>query len=150
MRRSIYLFAKRNVRLPLMEAFDQPDRLTPCAARAVSTFAPQALILMNGPFARQQARVLAARLLADSGADLDRAVEEAYRRALGRSPRANEKQLARAFLADQTESVRERLLARLMVSVPDGLPTGVDPAFAVALADYCLALFNSNEFLYIP
>jgi Protein of unknown function (DUF1553)/Protein of unknown function (DUF1549) len=150
MRRSIYLFAKRNVRLPLMEAFDQPDRLTPCAARAVSTFAPQALILMNGPFARQQARVLAARLLADSGADLDRAMEEAYRRALGRSPRANEKQLARAFLADQTESVRERLLARLMVSVPDGLPTGVDPAVAVALADYCLALFNSNEFLYIP
>ena len=32
-RRSLYLFAKRNVRLPLMESFDQPDRLTPCADR---------------------------------------------------------------------------------------------------------------------
>jgi hypothetical protein len=149
-RRSIYLFAKRNVRLPLMEAFDQPDRLTPCAARAVSTFAPQALILMNGPFARQQARVLAARLLADSGANLDVAVELAYRRALGRFPRGNEKLLARTFLAIQTESVRERLLARMMVSIPDGLADEADPAAAVALADYCLALFNSNEFLYVP
>jgi hypothetical protein len=150
MRRSIYLFAKRNVRLPLMEAFDQPDRLTPCAARAVSTFAPQALILMNGPFARQQARILAARLLVDSGADLDVAVELAYRRALGRCPRTNEKLLARTFLAIQTESVRERLLARMMVSIPDGLPDRADPAVAVALADFCLALFNSNEFLYVP
>ena len=41
-RRSIYLFAKRNVRQPLLEAFDQPDTLTSCADRAKSTFAPQA------------------------------------------------------------------------------------------------------------
>ena len=49
-RRSIYLFNKRNVRLPMLEAFDQPDTLNSCADRPVSTFAPQALILMNGPF----------------------------------------------------------------------------------------------------
>ena len=36
-RRSIYLFAKRNVRLPMLEAFDQPDTLTSCPARPVST-----------------------------------------------------------------------------------------------------------------
>src|SRR5206468_3633576 len=29
-RRSIYLFAKRNVRLPLLEAFDQPDTISSC------------------------------------------------------------------------------------------------------------------------
>ena len=44
-RRSIYLFNKRNVRLPLFEAFDQPDTLNSCAVRPVSTYAPQALIL---------------------------------------------------------------------------------------------------------
>src|SRR5439155_9126154 len=55
-RRSLYLLAKRNVRLPMLEAFDQPSTLTPCADRAVSTFAPQALILMNGPFAQEQSR----------------------------------------------------------------------------------------------
>ena len=52
-RRSLYLFAKRNVRQPLLEAFDQPDALGSCAMRGVSTFAPQALILMNGPLARR-------------------------------------------------------------------------------------------------
>ena len=36
---------------PMLEAFDQPDTLTSCARRGVSTFAPQALILLNGPLA---------------------------------------------------------------------------------------------------
>src|SRR5437764_15390133 len=39
-RRSLYLFNKRNVRLPLLEVFDQPDTLTSCPVRAVSTSAP--------------------------------------------------------------------------------------------------------------
>src|SRR5204863_7174577 len=62
-RRSIYLFAKRNVRLPMLEAFDRPDSLTSCPVRPVSTFAPQALILMNGRFLQEQSRAFAARLL---------------------------------------------------------------------------------------
>ena len=33
-RRSIYLFNKRNVRLPMLEAFDQPDTLNSCAVPA--------------------------------------------------------------------------------------------------------------------
>jgi hypothetical protein len=55
-RRSLYLFAKRNVRQPLLEAFDQPDTLTSCPVRPVSTFAPQALILLNGPLAQEQSK----------------------------------------------------------------------------------------------
>src|SRR5438874_6100584 len=61
-RRSIYLFAKRNVRLPVLEAFDRPDSLTSCPVRPVSTFAPQALILMNGPLLQEQSKAFAARL----------------------------------------------------------------------------------------
>jgi len=51
-RRSLYLYNKRNVRLPLLEAFDQPDILTPCPVGPDSTFAPQALIRLYGPFVR--------------------------------------------------------------------------------------------------
>ena len=40
-RRSLYLFNKRNVRQPMLEAFDQPDTLTSCPVRPTSTFAPQ-------------------------------------------------------------------------------------------------------------
>ena len=86
-RRSLYLFAKRNVRLPMLEAFDQPDTLNSCAVRPVSTFAPQALILMNGPFAREQSRAMADDLVRSVGADPATQVTALYRRALGRPPR---------------------------------------------------------------
>ena len=56
-RRGIYLYNKRSVRLPLLSAFDQPDAITSCPVRPVSTHALQALSLFNselhaGGFAR--------------------------------------------------------------------------------------------------
>jgi hypothetical protein len=131
-RRSLYLFNKRNVRLPLLEAFDQPDTLTSCPVRPVSTFAPQALILLNGPFMQGRARTFAARLAREGGqAPADR-VALAYRLALSRPPRPAELRLALDFLADQGRLLRDR---------PD--------AAQAALTDLCLALLNSNEFLYV-
>jgi len=119
-RRSLYLFSKRNVRLPLLEAFDQPDSLNSCAHRPVSTFAPQALILMNGPAARQQSQAFADRLRRECGAAHDRIVDRAFLLALGRAPRDSERAAAKAFL-QQLDS----------------------------LADFCLALMNLNEFVYV-
>ncbi len=94
-RRSLYLFAKRNVRQPLLEAFDLPDTLGSCAMRGVSTFAPQALILMNGPLARGQAKRFATSL---AGA-ADR-VGEVYRRSVGRGPSSAERAACDDFLAN--------------------------------------------------
>ena len=147
-RRSIYLCAKRNVRLPLLEAFDLPDMVAPCPARAVSTFAPQALILLNGPFMQAQCKTFAVRLLREAG-DPGARVDRAYRLALARPPGPAERDMALAFLAEQTELLRDRLRASLPVGVPDGTPEGVDPAGAAALADFCLALLNRNEFIYV-
>ena len=148
-RRSLYLYHKRNVRLPLFEAFDQPDTLTSCPVRPISTFAPQALILLNGPFMRGQAGVLAARLLRESPRDEKGWIVRGYRLSLAREPNAEEMRMAEEFLREQGERLRDRLRMRLPVAVPEGIPPGVDPATAAALADYCLALFNRNEFLYI-
>jgi hypothetical protein len=148
-RRSIYLFAKRNVRLPLLEAFDRPDTLTSCPVRPVSTFAPQALILMNGPFLQEQSQAFAGRLLGECGPDRGRLIARAYRLALARPPRPEEVGMVRDFLAGQADLLRDRLRGRLPVVLPPGLSEGVDPAEAAALADFCLALFNSNEFLYV-
>ncbi|HZY90999.1 MAG TPA: DUF1553 domain-containing protein, partial [Gemmataceae bacterium] len=131
-RRSLYLFNKRNVRLPLLEAFDQPDTLTSCPVRPVSTFAPQALILLNGPFLQGQAKALAARLAREAGPAAADRVGRAYRLALGRPPRPAELRLALDFLAGQAELLRDR---------PD--------AGRASLADFCLALLNCNEFLYV-
>jgi hypothetical protein len=145
-RRSIYLFAKRNVRLPLLEAFDRPDTLTSCPVRPVSTFAPQALILMNGPFMQEQSKALAVRLLREAGPDADRQIDRAYRLALARPPRPSELRQARDFLATQADLLR----SRPPPAVPPDLPDGTDPAAAAALADFCLALLNRNEFVYVP
>ena len=49
-RRSIYLYNKRSVRLPLLAAFDQPDAITSCPVRPVSTHALQALSLVQQRF----------------------------------------------------------------------------------------------------
>lgn len=124
-RRSLYLYQKRNVRLPLLEAFDQPDTLNSCPARSISTFAPQALILLNGPFLRRQAEAFAARLLHDVPHSETGRIDRAYRLALARQPRDEERRMAVEFLH----------------RAPEGR--------AAAWSDFCLALFNRNEFIYI-
>ncbi|VTS08178.1 DUF1549 and DUF1553 domain-containing protein [Tuwongella immobilis] len=149
-RRSIYLLAKRNVRLPILEALDQPDRLLPCEARPVSTFAPQALILMNGPFATEQSLAFASRLIRESGADSARLIDLAHRHALGRPAKADEVTLLTAFLTEQTARIRQRITDKQPIArVPD-CPESVDPAWAAAVVDLALAMFNRNDFVYLP
>jgi hypothetical protein len=149
-RRSIYLFNKRNVRLPMFEAFDQPDSLNSCADRPVSTFAPQALILMNSPFVREQGAAMAARLLKESD-DSDKQIDVLYRLSVGRAPRSEERTLARKFLTDQVETLRNRLRAGESIGIDaKSPPTGTDPAHARALADLCVVVFNTHEFVHIP
>ena len=57
-RRSIYLFAKRNLRLPFLEVFDQPSLQTSCFLRVASTHAPQSLEMLNGRVANEMATSL--------------------------------------------------------------------------------------------
>jgi hypothetical protein len=168
-RRSIYLFAKRNVRLPLLESFDKPDSLTSCPVRPVSTFAPQALILLNGPFMQEQSRQFAARLLRETGSKNNKGekrarfsapggpasslpaalIDRAYQLALARPPRSEERRMVLDFLASQTALHRDRLRARFPVSLPPDIPDDVEPGAAAAVVDFALALLNCNEFLYI-
>ncbi len=118
-RRSVYLVAKRNLRLPSMEVFDQPALGSSCGRRECSTHAPQALELLNGRTSNELAGAFAERLAREAGSDPEAQVERAFRLAAGRSPRAEEKRLAIAFLKHQP------------------------------LKEFALALFNLNAFLYV-
>ena len=150
-RRSIYLFNKRNVRLPMFEAFDQPDTLKSCAYRPISTYAPQALILMNGPLVREQGKAMAVSLAKDCGSDTKKQIDTLYRRAVGRSPRDEEMKLAKEFLDAQADSIRDRLRTRKSVGLdPQSLPVGADLASVRAMADLCVVIFNTHEFVYRP
>ena len=119
-RRGVYLYNKRSVRLPLLSAFDQPDAITSCPVRPVSTHSLQALSLFNSSFMQEVSTAFAARLEKSCGKDRGCVIDTAWRLALSRPPRKQEEQLARGFLKDGR------------------------------LSDFCLALFNRNEFLYVP
>ena len=61
-RRSIYLFSKRNLRVPLFDVFDRPVAESSCAARIRSTTPIQSLMLLNSQFSWDTARGLADRV----------------------------------------------------------------------------------------
>ncbi len=96
-RRSVYIFARRNLRFPFLENFDLPDSNASCPRRERSTTAPQALTLLNDADVVEAARAFAARVEA-LAAGAEERVTWAYRLALGRRPSAGELRLAREFL----------------------------------------------------
>ena len=118
-RRSIYMIAKRNLRVPFMEVFDAPALLTSCPARESSTHAPQALEMLNGRLSNELADAFARRLLQETGGNPQKMVERACWIALGRPPTREERNLSVVFLRD-------------------GSPK-----------EFALSLFNLNAFLYV-
>ncbi|MGO9922757.1 MAG: DUF1549 and DUF1553 domain-containing protein [Isosphaeraceae bacterium] len=150
LRRSLYLFRKRNVRYPLFDAFDAPDTQNACPRRETSTHALQALVLLNSDFATGRAKVLAGRLLRLSrDCNRDR-ITLAYQVVLARDPRPTEIERAEAFLKSQTELIDSQIRAGRSCSRPSGGIPALRPAEGAAWVDFALALLNCNEFLYVP
>ncbi len=98
-RRSVYVFARRNLRLPFLEPFDPPDSNLSCARRERSTTAPQALALLNAPDVQTAAKGLAARLRKEAATE-DARIVRAYRLVLGRTPTAKELELSRLLVKE--------------------------------------------------
>jgi hypothetical protein len=122
-RRSVYVFAKRNMRYPLFDAFDLPDMHNSCAHRSKTTTAPQALLLLNGDFTLERAQHWCDRL--GCKGDERAFVLTAYRTAWGRCATDEEIATGVHFLQRQ---------AALTTS---------------PRIDFCHALLNANEFLYV-
>lgn len=148
-RRSIYLIAKRNLRLPFMEAFDAPDLQNSCARREQSTHALQTLELMNGAFSNAQAQVLAGRLLKENGWRPEALIQRAFRLTTGRAPSSQEARIAASFLGQQTTLLKEQLARSEEVLLPSWMPEDIDKAAAAAVCDFSLAMFNLPGFLYL-
>jgi len=118
-RRSVYVFVKRTLGVPLLESFDVASPDTPISERSVTTVAPQALILMNSDFLQQQAAAMARRInrVAESQAAQ---IAAAYQFALGRQPTASEERVALAFLERETARWSQIKAATPLVAVPAG------------------------------
>jgi len=137
-RRSVYMFHKRVVPYPLLQAFDKPDAQQSCGRRDMTTVAPQALALLNDQFVRTASLDFADRLLKEAGGEPAGWIDRAFLLALARAPSQIERSAALAFLDVQTSERQTRESQK--------------PAEEIrrrALADLCQALFSLNEFLYV-
>lgn len=133
-RRSVYIFVKRSVLVPMLEVFDCPVTVVPSPVRSTSTVSPQALALMNNQFVLEQAGYLAERLIKEAGAQPRAQIRRGFQLAPGRLPSVKETQWALDFLKAQTAGYAER---------------NNEKTAARALRDFCHALINLNEFVYV-
>lgn len=126
-RRSVYIYTKRQLLMPMMELFDAPTTTESCAVRLESVVPTQALVLMNDEFVEEQAGYLAARASEGCSDDLSCIIERMFLLTLSRPPGAERLAQATAFLrAREADSDRQG-----------------------ALTDLAHVLLNSSEFIYI-
>ncbi|MGH9663141.1 MAG: DUF1549 and DUF1553 domain-containing protein [Bryobacteraceae bacterium] len=149
LRRSVYIFVRRNVRYPMLVAFDAPDTFESCSRRNITVTPTQTLELLNDDLVLDWARSFAGRVLNDGGLTPEAQIERAYRLAFSRPPDAQEQKLAEMFLQKQIPILSARLEKGDKVPEPDRIPSGIAPARAAAFVDLCHMLFNANEFIYV-
>lgn len=118
-RRTIYRTVVRATTPSLLETLDCADPTVATPRRTVTTTPLQALSLLNNSFMVRSAAAYADRVRREAGESPDRQIDRAYQLAYGRPASDRERQLAAAFVAEH------------------------------GLADLCLLIFNSNEFLYV-
>jgi uncharacterized protein DUF1553 len=174
-RRTIYCFRIRTLADPMLEVLNRPGSESSCERRDETTVTPQVFALFNSEFAANRALGMAASLMKRHDADPQR-IDAAFRAVYGRSPSPEESKRCRVHLARMTDhheshpppptelptkvqrSMVEELTGEMVywdedLSVlkdyeRDLMPWQVD-AETRALADLCLVLMNSNEFLYL-
>jgi hypothetical protein len=116
-RRTIYRFTVRSVPNPFLDCLDCADPNVNTPVRNTTLTALQALSLLNNPFMVKQAEFFAERL--KKAGDLNQQIEQGYRLAFGRPPRAEEREALSVFARKH------------------------------GLAAMCRLLLNANEFVFI-
>jgi len=125
-RRSLYVQTARFQRGSYANLFDAANSDASTEKRAISTVAPQALLLLNDPWIHEQARHLAQRLLRDVPQDNAARIGRAYRLLFGRAPN------------DAERTIAQQIIAGGDPAVPDG-----------GWIDFAHVLLCGNEFIYI-
>ena len=128
-RRSVYVHIKRSLLLPILATHDAPDTDSSCPVRFTTTVPTQALGLLNGSFANEQAARLARRVVAERPGGLPDQIRRAISLATSRQARDQE-------VRDDLELVEWLVHDR-----------SLDPRSA--LVQYCLLILNANEFVYL-
>ena len=123
-KRSLYVFQRRSLSLPLLQTFDAPALDASCDRRRTSVTPLQALSLYDGAFVNEESRHLAARVRELAGRDRASQIRHAFQLTLSRGPSAGETNQVMEFLANSTSDEE-------------------------GLVGLCRVLLNSNEFVYV-
>jgi uncharacterized protein DUF1553/uncharacterized protein DUF1549/cytochrome c len=128
-RRSVYVHVKRSLLVPILATHDAADTDLSCPVRYTTTVPTQAMGLLNGSFANEQAARFAERLRREAPGSLQRQVELALKLTTARNP--------------DDKEVREDVAFLKRVVSKGGFNS------SQALTQYCLLLLNTNVFLYL-
>ncbi len=135
-RRSLYLPVLRGSLNELYQAFDFPDPHALAGKRYVTTAATQALFLMNSPFATQESKRWAEKLLSQSDKNENELAGAAYAAAFARPCTTAEQIRAANFIRDFSNA--------LIPSEPDATRRKKK-----AVEAFCQALIESTEFRFL-
>lgn len=173
--RSIYAYQVRGQADPFVEMFNLPSPNESCELRESASVTPQALTLLNSDQMTDRSIAFARRLEREASSTPAQ-IDRGFLLALGRLPTDVERTRLESYVADMTEYHRHNEpqpvtypveITRSLVEEFSGqpfeyqeiLPTfenytpdlkaGDVSAETRALADACLLLLNTNEFLYL-
>ncbi len=175
-RRTIYAYHVRGQADPFTELFNQPNPNESCELRESAAVTPQAFTLLNSDTITDRSIALALRLQQERDT-LSEQIERAFQLTLGRSASPQEQQTLAAYVREMlpyhqqhppqpvsypTKITRslveefsgdtfqyEEILPIFENYQADKKPADVSPETR-ALADMCLLLLNTNEFIYVP
>ena len=131
----MYLPVIRNNVFDLFQLLDFPDPAVPSGDRAMTTVAPQALLMLNSDFVMQSADELAARLLAEPGND-DQRISRMHVLTYGREASDEERLANRVFLTKVEQSIA--------ATEPDA-----SKRRRQAWSVLCHVVIAANEFVYV-
>ncbi len=174
-RRSIYAYRVRGQADPFLEVFNQPNPNESCDLRDSAAVSPQAFTMMNSDLITDRSIAFALRVQKES-ATIEQQVSRAFALALNRAPSDAELQRMSAYVLKMQDYHRgvkvepvkyptkvtrslveefsgkifeyEEILPVFENYVPDKKPSDASSETR-ALADLCLALFNTHEFAYL-
>jgi mono/diheme cytochrome c family protein len=175
-RRTIYAYRVRGQADPLLEIMNLPNPNESCEMRDSAAVTPQAFTLLNSDVMTDRSIAFALRVQKEHPNDIAQQVRRAVQLAYTRIPKPQEQSRLQDYVKEMqvyhrkhhpkaikypTQVVRSlveeftgepfEFIEKLNVYedyVPDAKPWTVS-AETRALADVCLLLFNSNEFMYV-
>jgi len=174
-RRTIYAYRVRGQADPFLELFNQPNPNDSCEERDVAAVTPQVFTLLNSDMITDRSIALAKRIEQDTK-EPDEQVVAAFLSTFGRKTSDKERRQMVDYLTEMVEYHQDKVIkpteyptkiTRSLVEEFSGKPFEYEEILPVfenyvadtkadevssttrALADLCLLLFNSNEFIYV-